>query len=97
MQTTMIAERQLLATLLAALRLFQKYQGALKLTPEILRLATDDHAFEMLSRTEIDEFCEELKELAEEMKIADAMFEARNNSGRSEIAATKETNRKVHR
>jgi hypothetical protein len=96
MQTTMIAERQLLATLLAALRLFQKYQGALKLTPEILRLATDDHALEMLSRAEIDEFCEELKELAEEMKLADAMFEARNNSGRSEIAA-KETNRKVHR
>jgi hypothetical protein len=49
-----------------------------------------------ISRAEIDEFCEDLKDLAEEMKIADAMFEARNNSGRSEIAA-KDTIRKVHR
>jgi hypothetical protein len=96
MHTTMMAERQLFATLLAALRLFQKYQGALKLTPEILRLATDDHALEMLSRAEIDEFCEDLKDHAEEMRIADAMFEARNNSGRSEIAA-EDTIRKVHR
>jgi hypothetical protein len=77
-----MTDRCQLATLLAALRLFRDELRASRLPPEIIRTATDQGTFALPSPAEIDELCQELEGIGDEMQEADAFSQTPRASKR---------------